>query len=291
MIGKRLLGLVLVGLLLVQAFVTTRVVSAASIAYPIPGTTATLTLTTPDTYSLCSGGQDTISITGMPADGSLTLIGWVSVQYVLEGGGRQVVPGGDFSINQTKDLSLQVTYPPIDQWPVMSNATAEIHVDLAIEVYYLGIEKLATLGPGQDWDVFCLGRPTPPPPPPPAEGCTPGYWKQDQHLAAWGPTGYAPNQTLEDVFDVPDSLGLDATALQQALSLDGGPGTSGGARILLRAAVAALLNSAQPEVDYPLATSDVISSVNAALASGSRDTMLGLATTLDQDNNLGCPLN
>jgi hypothetical protein len=35
----------------------------------------------------------------------------------------------------------------------------------------------------------------------------------------------------------------------------------------------------------------VIASVDAALASGDRDTMLILASALDADNNLGCPLN
>jgi len=105
------------------------------------------------------------------------------------------------------------------------------------------------------------------------------------------PTGYSPDQTLESVFDVPDSFGLDNVTLLQALSFNGGSGTSGAVRILLRAAVAALLNSAHPDVDYPRTTADVIAAVNAALASNNRSTMLSLATALDADNNLGCPLN
>jgi hypothetical protein len=60
---------------------------------------------------------------------------------------------------------------------------------------------------------------------------------------------------------------------------------------LLRAAVAALLNSAHPDVDYPLTTAQVITVVNAALASNSRVVMLNLANRLDADNNFGCPLN
>ncbi len=60
---------------------------------------------------------------------------------------------------------------------------------------------------------------------------------------------------------------------------------------MLRAAVAALLNSAHPDVDYPRSTSDVIAAVNAALASNNRATMLNLASDLDRDNSLGCPLN
>ena len=129
------------------------------------------------------------------------------------------------------------------------------------------------------------------PTPIPFQGCTPGYWRQSQHLDSWTATGFSPNQTLESVFDVPDSLGLDNRTLRQALSFTGGSGTAGGARILFRAAVSALLNSAHPDVNYPRTTAEVIADVNAALASGNRSTMLALAAELDADNNLGCPLN
>jgi len=90
---------------------------------------------------------------------------------------------------------------------------------------------------------------------------------------------------------VPDGLGYDNTTLVAALSFGGGSGVAGGARNLLRAAVAALLNSTSPNVDYTMTTAEVINAVNAALASGDRDTMLKLAGELDADNNLGCPLN
>jgi hypothetical protein len=121
------------------------------------------------------------------------------------------------------------------------------------------------------------------------EGCTPGYWKN--HQDSWAATGFSPNQTLESVFDVPDSLGYDNVTLLSALSFDGGTGVAGGARILLRAAVASLLNAAHPGVDFDLTTAEVIAQVNAALASGSRSTMLALAMSLDASNNEGCTLN
>src|SRR5688572_20899778 len=82
------------------------------------------------------------------------------------------------------------------------------------------------------------------------EGCTPGYWKN--HTAAWNGTGLNPTQDLEDIFNVPDALGLDDVTLLAALDGTGGPGVVGGAKILLRAAVAAMLNAAHPNVDYPL---------------------------------------
>ena len=121
------------------------------------------------------------------------------------------------------------------------------------------------------------------------EGCTPGYWKQAQHFDSW--TTYTSGQSLESVFDVPDSFGLDNTSLVDALSFTGGSGTLGAARILLRAAVASLLNSTSAGVSFPQTTADIIADVNTALASGDRGTMLTLAGELDADNNLGCTLN
>ena len=90
---------------------------------------------------------------------------------------------------------------------------------------------------------------------------------------------------------MPNSFGLDNATLRQALSFSGGSGNTAAARILLRAAVAALLNSAHPDLDYPRTTAEVLADVNAALASNNRSTMLNLAAELDADNNLGCPLN
>lgn len=121
------------------------------------------------------------------------------------------------------------------------------------------------------------------------EGCTPGYWKN--HDDSWAATGYSPAQTLESVFDVPDAFNLDNVTLLQALSLSGGPGALGAAKLLLHHAVAALLNAAHPGVEYDESVADIIADVNAALATGSRDSMLALKTTLDELNNSGCPLN
>ena len=119
------------------------------------------------------------------------------------------------------------------------------------------------------------------------QGCSPGFWKNHPDLEFWF---WLPGQGVDPVFDVPDALGLDDFTLLEALSFGGGPGARGGAQILLRAAVAALLNAASPVVEYPLSQSDVISQVNTALATGNRETMLLLASQLDGLNNLGCPL-
>jgi hypothetical protein len=135
--------------------------------------------------------------------------------------------------------------------------------------------------------------PAPPPPPPPTtgtNGCSPGYWKN--HTGSWAAAGYSPGQTTVSVFSGASAFpSLASKTLLQSIQGGGGPGTLGGATVLLRAAVAALLNASDPAVGYPLTKAQVISQVNAALASNNRDTMLSLASTLDGDNNLGCPLN
>lgn len=127
-----------------------------------------------------------------------------------------------------------------------------------------------------------------PPPPTGDEGCTPGYWKN--HADAWAGTGFMPGQTAGSVFSLGGFPSLAGRTLLQTLQGGGGAGTTGAARILLRAAVASLLNAAHPDVDYPRTTTEIIADVNAALASNNRSTMLALAGELDDDNNGGCPL-
>jgi predicted ribosomally synthesized peptide with SipW-like signal peptide len=127
------------------------------------------------------------------------------------------------------------------------------------------------------------------------EGCSHGCWKNHLlDIGAWVPTGCSPAQTIASVFGeagaYPDLNGdtIEDTLLD-ALNFDGGDDVEGAARILLRNAVVSLLNAAHPGVDYPIPTpGGVISAVNAALASGDRDTMIILEAVLDGYNNLGC---
>jgi hypothetical protein len=118
----------------------------------------------------------------------------------------------------------------------------------------------------------------PPPPPPGDEGCTPGFWKQSQHLDSW--VGFAPSDKFEAVFGV--NVPGDPTLLQ-ALNARGG-----GINALERHAVAALLNASSPGVDYPLTVSEVIAKVQAAIANG---TIEQTKNELESFNELGCPLS
>jgi hypothetical protein len=77
-------------------------------------------------------------------------------------------------------------------------------------------------------------------PPDEKEGCTPGYWKQDHHLDSW--MGYSPEDTVLGVF----GYGPEDVTLLEALGLKGG-----GENAFLRQVVAALLNAANTEVNYP----------------------------------------
>ena len=100
-----------------------------------------------------------------------------------------------------------------------------------------------------------------------------------------------------DVYDdfghnpgIGQSKGSLATG-EDPLSDEGGSTVEGGVGNLLRAATASLLNAAHPGVGFPRTAAGIVGDVNAALASGNRDRMIGLASDLDKDNNLGCPLN
>jgi len=145
------------------------------------------------------------------------------------------------------------------------------------------------------WTLGALWLPLPVPPgggeqPTGDAGCTPGYWKN--HTDSWAGTGYLPGQSTGSVFSGASAFpSLASKTLLQSLQGGGGSGAEGAAKVLLRAAVAALLNAGHSGVDYPRTTAEILADVNAALSSGSRDTMLALATELDNDNNLGCPLN
>ncbi len=141
----------------------------------------------------------------------------------------------------------------------------------------------------------------------PNQGCTPGYWKVPQHWESW-PAPWVPNNALSDMFsevlNLPyltytvtfsddSTVQMGSASQVQALNFQGGSTVQGKAEILLRAAVAAVLNADSPDVLYPLTSAQVIEKVNAALASKDPTIILNLGNLLDADNNGrgGCPLH
>ena len=125
-------------------------------------------------------------------------------------------------------------------------------------------------------------------------GRTPGYWKN--HPEAWT-SGYTPNQFIQDVFAIPSTFLksgiLDVSSpsgkdrLIDGLAYKGGTNLNGAFQILMRAAIAALLNEAYYGNYYPGATSTtaLIAQVNGVLATQDRGAYLTLAAALDNWNN------
>ena len=128
--------------------------------------------------------------------------------------------------------------------------------------------------------TFSLPVELPPPLPPDFEGCSPGFWKQPHHFENW-PGGFSTDDLVSSVFGsgAPPDLTL-LEALEQG---------GGGVNALLRQAVAALLNAAHAEVNYPITLVDVISLTQAALLPGGD--VQGTKDTFKAANELGCGLS
>jgi hypothetical protein len=128
------------------------------------------------------------------------------------------------------------------------------------------------------------------------EGCTPGFWSQNGiRRNAW-PSGYAPADLTSGVFSGATGH-LGSATLLEALEGYRGPRSSrntveGASEILLRAAVAAVLNAEVFGASYGAQSAAWIrTAVNDALDSSNRQVILDLAAQLDAWNNSGsCPL-
>ncbi len=103
---------------------------------------------------------------------------------------------------------------------------------------------------------------------------------------------YSSEDSVTSVFGGASSFEkLSGADLMDALNFGGGPGELGAAKILLRAATAALLNACHEDVNYPWTESEIIDAVNDALM-GTRQEMISLAEELDDLNNaFECPLS
>jgi hypothetical protein len=126
----------------------------------------------------------------------------------------------------------------------------------------------------------------PPTPGDATEACTPGFWSGNGvRLGLW-PEGYQPGDPVSGLFAGASGY-LGAASLLDALDGFQDANTrrnsiEGASQILIRAAVAAVLNEATFGVDYPASSVQALKDdVDAALASGHRATIIGLAELLD----------
>ena len=130
------------------------------------------------------------------------------------------------------------------------------------------------------------------------EGCTPGYWKQEQHFDSW--TGYSPGDDFEATF----GLATDSTeimckpekgkpvacdpppTLLQALKANGGCQSA-----LARHAVAALLNAASPDTNYFFTIDEIIAIVQDGFSPNGDYNCESAKDLLAEQNEMGCPIN
>jgi hypothetical protein len=117
-------------------------------------------------------------------------------------------------------------------------------------------------------------------PPGGGEGCTPGYWKQEQHFDSWR-NPYDPGDAFNTYFD----NAFPGMTLLEVLKQGGG-----GLNALGRHTVAALLNAASGGVDYAFSPASVIASFDAVYP-GTKEDYETLKNTFETENERGCPLN
>ncbi len=114
----------------------------------------------------------------------------------------------------------------------------------------------------------------------PGAGCSANFWRlnAERHAADAWPAGYDPEQSLSTIFANGDGI-----SLLPMLRVQGE-----GVNRLLRQSVAAVLNSAHTDLDYPLTTQQVIDGVNTTRATGNAAAVDALADQLAAYNALGC---
>ena len=123
-----------------------------------------------------------------------------------------------------------------------------------------------------------------------SEGCTPGYWKQSQHFDSWT-APYDPGDLFSATVGVHKDLttstfedAFPGMTLLQVLQQGGG-----GLAALGRHTVAALLNTASPDVNYAHTTTGfIVDEFNSVFPGGNYE---GLKDIYEGFNQLGCPLS
>lgn len=117
------------------------------------------------------------------------------------------------------------------------------------------------------------------------EGCMPGYWKNSP--GCW--ECVEPDTLFSDVFGVcitvraGNKKTITDPTLMQALNASGG-----GVNALVRHAVAALLNSCDRDIAYPMPEAELILEVERVLTEGDKYEIEGLKDMLDMYNSYGC---
>lgn len=120
------------------------------------------------------------------------------------------------------------------------------------------------------------------------EGCTPGYWKQEQHFDSWT-LPFTIDTLFADVFDRDIVVrGEGKTLIPNPTLLQALDANGGNVNAAARHAVAALLNAASGGVSYNMTVEGVIAAFQGAYPDGELD---DVKDTFANFNEQGCPLN
>lgn len=156
----------------------------------------------------------------------------------------------------------------------------------------LGVTAVFTLASRPVWANQCtisgmMSGNLSAPPGPACAGCTPGYWKQPQHLDSWIPTGFKTTDKFNTVFGVTQYLKNNGTpyTLLEVMQLLNGNGDPVSPNLGFHA-VAALLNAAHPNVNYGYTAGELIT-----LFQNNLNNPAELKDSLAMLNERGCPLN
>lgn len=109
------------------------------------------------------------------------------------------------------------------------------------------------------------------------------------HQADWNKTKYTTSTTLAQAGFTCAPRPNDT--MLQALRYKGGSTLNDKKNLLIKQAVAALLDASHPDVNYPLTETDILNLVNPLLCGGTEDQILSAQNELNAFNNLGCPLS
>ncbi|WP_198320983.1 SdrD B-like domain-containing protein [Azohydromonas aeria] len=178
--------------------------------------------------------------------------------------------GGNDALDSDADAATGATAQV-----TLASGQAERSLDLGIKAGSLGI----------DVEKLVRGEYTTPGNGGGTEGLSPGFWKTHSvygsaGLSGWPETGLSADASYAALFGVPAA---GTATLYQALSTGGG-----GMAALMRQSAAALLNAANPYVDYLYTREQIVSMVQKAFATGDYATPANL---FQAQNSLGADLS
>jgi hypothetical protein len=235
-----------------------------------------INLIVPTNQETCTP-NDNIQTTGVPDDAKVYY-----AFFVLENGSLVKISEGW----TTGNLNAPFPYPAITGTMTFSAAVKVLKGDTVIfkaqkkwTVTCTPPTETETPPPPTETETPPPPTETETPPPPGGEGCTPGYWRQDQHFDSW--VGYYPSDDFAAVFTVAPAF--DPHSLLDAVWLGGG-----GEEALARHAVAALLNASNPSVNYAYSVSQVLAMVQFAYETSAFEATKNL---FEAQNESFCPLN